>query len=504
MTEEQYRSLCAVCDRILLAPGTTVERVAIPGLHVIREHPVFLARYPDASGRSSKRLSTHARQLRTSAVWPRQVFRAMGSTGQLWHGPEELPRGVDFLLVSHLLNADHAGRSDDFYFAHLPDELAARGRSVVVALVNHTTESGASQVAKWTGGTAPRVVFARNLDLSVERALRGRLARESRQLRALAQAEKDPFARRVILRVASEALEGVAQVNLRLFRQVAGLAAELRPKAVVTTFEGHAYERLVFAAARGASPGLECIGYHHAVLFPLQHAIRRRVAGEYDPDRIVTAGASSRAQLELAPGLADTPISVLGSNRGGDLLPVPSGGTEGRHACLVLPEGLRPECHLLFEFSLACARALPQLPFIWRLHPLVSFESLASKNPKLRAPLPPNVTLSDGTLEGDVGRSAWVLYRGTTAVVKAVLGGTKPIYLTRKGEMPIDPLYGLQVWRERVSTVEEFVALTLEGVAPRRTGADGVGPGQELDQARAHCLSLFSRFDVTALLGADH
>jgi hypothetical protein len=45
VTEDQYKKLCEACDHILLAQGSTVERVAIQWLHVISEHPALLDNY---------------------------------------------------------------------------------------------------------------------------------------------------------------------------------------------------------------------------------------------------------------------------------------------------------------------------------------------------------------------------------------------------------------------------------------------------------------------------
>ena len=45
MNKNEYIKLCNSCDEILTSPMSTLERVAIPWLHVIREHPVFLQRY---------------------------------------------------------------------------------------------------------------------------------------------------------------------------------------------------------------------------------------------------------------------------------------------------------------------------------------------------------------------------------------------------------------------------------------------------------------------------
>jgi hypothetical protein len=208
---------------------------------------------------------------------------------------------------------------------------------------------------------------------------------------------------------------------------------------------------------------VRCIGYQHAALFRLQHAIRRNLAREYNPDHILTAGAISKAQLDRAPGLNGIPISILGSNRtlnGTETIRQHTSQADQAKlfenpACLVLPEGISSECHLLFEFSLDCAQACPEIQFIWRLHPIVMYESLVDQNRKLRS-LPRNIVLSQATLEEDIARCCWAIYRGTTAIVQAVAAGLRPIYLQLPGEMTIDPLYELSDWRRSVNTVVDF------------------------------------------------
>jgi len=208
---------------------------------------------------------------------------------------------------------------------------------------------------------------------------------------------------------------------------------------------------------------VRCIGYQHAALFRLQHAIRRNLAREYNPDHILTAGAISKAQLESAPGLQGISISVLGSNRTfkgatiNGVRPIHPDQVEqlDNSACLVIPEGIASECYLLFEFSLACAQKCSDIQFIWRLHPVVTFKSLLAQNPKLRN-LPRNIVLSQSTLEEDIARCRYALYRGTTAIVQAVAAGLRPIYLQLPDEMTIDPLYELKGWRTYVKTIEDF------------------------------------------------
>ena len=52
-----------------------------------------------------------------------------------------------------------------------------------------------------------------------------------------------------------------------------------------------------------------------------------------------------------------------------------------------------------------------------------------------------NIEISKNELDDDFKQNDYVLYRGTSAVIKAVAQGLLPIYLNNKKETTIDPLY---------------------------------------------------------------
>lgn len=507
MNEEQYRAVCAECDQVLLAPDSTLERVAIPWLHVIREHPVILANYVDlfepATGYRAI-VRKWWRGLRNRAGWLRQIGRSLRSNVQPWFGPKELPSEIDVLFVSHLLNKSQAGKADDFYFGELANEMVTRGHSAVIALINHSGHPAASLASQWKESSVPRVILSASLRFWEEVALHRRLKKESLRLRKLAKKEGPGLSRCVLARASEEGLANGSLTSLRRVTQISALAVRLQPKAIVVIHEGHAWERLAFAAARSVCPTVRCIGYQHAAIFRLQHAIRRNLAREYNPDQILTAGTVGKSQLESTPKLQGTPISVLGSNRtfngaaiNGERLMHPGQAEHSDNsAWLVLPEGLVSECYLLFEFSLACAQAFPEIQFIWRLHPVVAFKSLLAQNPKLRN-LPRNIVLSQLTLEEDIARCRYALYRGTTAIVQAVMAGLRPIYLQLPDEMTIDPLYDLKVWRTYVKTIEDFNCVI-------RSNHDRLLKDSEskFRFAERYCSDLFTSLNPSALESA--
>jgi hypothetical protein len=498
----QYLALCEACDRVLLAPDATIERVAVPWLHVIREHPVFLQNYADEVRGSGGAAARAKRALRRQAIQWRQLWRAARSDGLPWHTAGALPESVEVLFVSHLLNAEQAGQAEDFYFGTLAEELRERGRPAALALLNHSGQPSRDLASRWLRDAAPRVVLSESLDLTHERALHRRLLDESHRLDKLARGTARGIERSVWSRAAAEALSDAALATLRMSEQVGALVAKLRPSAIVVTHEGHAWERVVFAAARRSRPGIRCIGYQHAALFKLQHAVRRSLLGAYNPDRIVAAGKVGAAQLASAPRLAGVPVGVLGSGRAGKTGTVDSRATPATAArvakaatCLVLPEGISAECHLLFEFSLECARGCPEMRFVWRLHPILSFESLLARNAKLRN-RPPNVELSTRDFADDLAVTGWALYRGSTAVIQAVAERVRPVYVQVPGEMTVDPLYELEGFRERVTTAADFVRV-VRSARERVECDDGAA-----DAARAYCAAMYVPFNVDVLLEA--
>lgn len=466
MDEDQFRQLCEACDRILLADGSTPERVAIPWLHVIREHPVFLSNYVDIfrpiNGREAFRRRCW-RELRNRAGSLRQLYRALGTSGKHWFGPDEMPEQIDVLFVSHLINVSHAGQRDDFYFSALPNELARQGVKSLIALINHTDRSGAKLVEMWKESVVPRVILSASHSCTGEMHLNRRLKTESNRLKQLGNGEAEGPLRDILMRASEEALSVASKRTLRMATQLQELVARSKPKAIVVTYEGHAWERLAFAAARIANPTVACIGYQHSAIFRLQHAIRRNLARQYNPDLIFTAGTVAKRKLEKSPCLNNTMIAVLGSSRAVKRAPAGEKWSlssrihthSGLRACLVLPEGIASECHLMFDFSLRCARECPDIQFIWRLHPDVSFTLLAKQNKRLRD-LPRNVVLSRQDLAHDIERCRWALYRGTTAIVQASGAGLRPVYVQLPGEMSVDPLYEMDNWRIVVSTADDL------------------------------------------------
>lgn len=506
MDERKFKKLCQIADKILLENDKTVERIAVSWLHIVREHPVFLEKYQIVfSGNIIYRHIIYPCYiwLRNLGAWARQAFRAFKSKGKMWSSNGEFPCAVDVLLVSHLINERQAGNEEDFYYGTLPNQLLAEGLTVATALINYTDRTEEELAHQWASTEYPRFILSRSLGFLNDYGIFSRLTKEVFRINSLRKREADNTHRYACRLAAIEALSGGSMSALRIGYQIAELSSKIKPKILITTFEGHAWERVSFSCARKARPNIKCIGYQHAALSRLQHSMIRTISKEFDPDYILTAGSVSARQLKsrCQPSI---PVIVLGSSRNSVLADVDSNSIKMENdqknvSILVLPEGLISECEILLGFSLECAKLMPDVTFVWRLHPLITFNMLRKRMNHFGS-IPSNIVLSQEMLHSDISRCEWALYRGTTAILPAVVNGLRPIYLQLPNELTIDPLYEINEFRWVVKSYEELISII------RRDGMNANGKAKRSGQfLKEYCESFYSplRPEVIAKIISD-
>jgi len=448
VTETDYRKLCAACDEILFRSDLPEACRSISYLHIIREHPLFLGRYETlfSSGDKSEPASARIRSflgvlkflLRVSAM-PR---------------PPETGDRLDVLFVSHLLNPSQVDASEDFYFHDLPEVVQREGFSTEVLLINQTKAMTPERCPFLRGGVRTRILAPHRSFTDAWRDVRS-LARTRSALRRAAKHEFRPLQRRILDAAADTCLSGGTLADLGIAAQVGGIVGTRRPKMLVTTSEGHAWERQAYRSATRAHQGTVCAGYQHAAVFRLQHALRRPLGDGWDPQILFASGENAKQLIQSSPELRQLPIKVLGSRRGRPSISRSTFRTSHRPTCLVIPEGTLEECQILFDFSKRWALQDPALQFVWRLHPVLAEASVFQAD----SVPPPNVRISRSSLDEDISESHAVLYRGSTAVIRAATEGLLPIYVSQPDELSIDLLFDLGDERLDVSSVDEAQGL---------------------------------------------
>ena len=122
---------------------------------------------------------------------------------------------------------------------------------------------------------------------------------------------------------------------------------------------------------------------------------------------------------------------------------------------LMLSEGDLIECIPLTKFVLQLALKYTESKFIIRFHPITNINQVIQKCPLLRQNLP-NVELSKESLQDDLNRSFFAIYRGSTTIVKAIQNGLVPLYYNKENEITIDPLFEIQEEKTNLSSIQDL------------------------------------------------
>lgn len=507
MRATDLRIVAEACDRVLNSPDTPLESVAIPWLHVIYAHPIFLGAY----GRVASQLAGDGAAGRPITSYLLAAWRAM----RRWAGvARELARSAlrtattrteqkllgvacsrltqaDVLIVSWLLEPDHLERHDDFYFGPLQDMLTDLGASSLLVLRNQSLRPAAPMLpSAFRLGPAGRIMLPDTGCLASELRLVRQCRAGRRMLDEKAARSEDRRTRIVLKEAARHALSSPTMANLRLHDQIRRVCTYVRPRVVLTLYEGHAWERCVWHAARQADPTVLCAGYQHSTVWDHTHGLKRSLLpenGAYNPDFILTLGDVTRERLQADPRLAGACFLTLGTHRRPKTSMSSNAGpsVDGPRrlpVVVVLPDGTLSETEVLFTFACDCAKKLPNTRFVLRSHPVLSLARIAQRVPCIRQ-LPANVEFSrESHIATDFNRAGYCLYRGSSTVFHAILAAVKPFYVGLPDETKLDPLEGLSGWREYVNSPDEFVRGWIED-----QGRTEANVRQSWEQARAYC-----------------
>ncbi len=456
MDKKQYLELCEACDHLLLSPDVKIERIAISWLHVIRAHPMFLKNYENLFQNKIVSKNQLLLDLRIFLSTSLRLLKLFLKNSIWWTKSHQIEDKIDILFVSHLVSDSHSGQETDFYFGDLALKLLDSGVTSSFALINHTKKPVENFAGKWNESKIPRYILSDAIGFSHEVNFYIKSLLESRSLNKYSKSFGSELVKRVASRAAYEARLGGAIPSMRIGKQIGKLVRNLSPRFVITTYEGHAFERIIYAEARNINPNIYCFGYQHAAIFPLQHSLKRNLANRFNPDAILTSGLVAFEELKKVVDLKGIDFGILGSNRGFQIQKNPD-LSKNESTCLVLPEGEITECIILFKFSLACSKICPDMKFIWRLHPLVTFKEIEKEIEGLSV-LPENIKLSTCSIEDDINNSNFVLYRGTTAIIPAINSGLIPIYY-HTGEFIIDPIADNNDEKFYVKDINDFLLI---------------------------------------------
>ncbi len=418
---------------------------------IIRYHPEYFKDYELVFKKNFFLLFVSLKFLKFICLIILKLIKSIFKTQDYKYKKKDL---LDVVIISHFINKNHLSLDSDFYFGELPKKLSEDNIKINIVLNNHTNISPQIIEKKWLNSKVERNVFFHCLNFRDELGviINGFKIFFNTLLKTNTSGY---IIDRVRYLISVEAISPASLNAERLARQLEIFVKKTKPRVIIFTFEGHAWERLVIKKVKNLNIGVLCVGYVHTMAFPNQYASITSYQNEFMPDCIMVAGNETKNIFEK--NLSNSiPIRVLGSHK--KINTIQKFDKKKNIRILILPEGFKSETNLLFNFGLRLANQSRNMYIRIRLHPsminMIDYYTNLIKEKKIN-----NIKISTFTIGNDIRWSSHALYRGSTSIIEAVSAGVMPIYYNLKNELAIDPLFRKQDRSYYVSSVTDVILI---------------------------------------------
>ena len=176
--------------------------------------------------------------------------------------------------------------------------------------------------------------------------------KERKRLLSLIDKSSSILEKKIIYFAASQALSTSTFNNLIFSKKIEKIFYRLNPKSIITTFEGHSFERVLFATAKKTNSKINTIGYQSTLLSKYQNSIFLKLKDKFSPNEIWSSGKISHKILKKK--LSDKKIKNFGSDR---FMNIDKNYKKKIFnnkilKCLILPVGFYDSTYDLFLFSI--------------------------------------------------------------------------------------------------------------------------------------------------------
>lgn len=426
--EKDFRKICNVSKKFLKTNSNNLILVSVNEAHIIRPHPIFLKNYKILNENFFyiKLIGIFFKNiLKTSLNLLINIFRKKINNNF---------KKTDLIFVSHFLNESQikSKKQKDFYFSHFIKNIKSKN---ILILFNHLKKNYHSK---------DKYILNLNINFKDEIKIIIKMIYQLFKFNTRLMKNKNKFTKKFLFLVYANIISVNTLNNIRIFYQFMNIIKKVRPKKVIVTFEGHAFERNIFLAAKKINSDIETIGFHHSIPFKNQFAYTLNLKNNSNPDTIFASGKSSFRKFSMNKNFKK--VILTGSNRISksnlyvknriSKLKLPN-----LKYCLVIPEGIESEVDLLLNFCNNYLFKFDDIRFIIRLHPVLGYKIKKYQSLFDIKYINKKVFFSNNKNQyDDIKKCHIALYRGTSLIFDAIKNGLVPFYYSRKNEINFDPL----------------------------------------------------------------
>uniref|UniRef100_UPI00404B662B hypothetical protein n=1 Tax=Flavobacterium sp. TaxID=239 RepID=UPI00404B662B len=440
MNKKQFSSVEKFINEILNRANLSFVEVSNSLLHIHRYQNDYLERYM-GSFVENNTLIKKARKSRFRIPFPSFI--------KLHFNSKEISIVSDFdvVIISHFVSKPNKEPYSDFYFSQIIDSLLKLGYRVKVVYINEVEDS-TLQACNQLNDKLFYTSFEKNISAHIALYFLGAIFLQSLIYSFQSFFNRIPEKKR-LYRIIS-GMES-SWSNLCISYNVGRLVKKDKPKFLFTTFEGQAYERLIYYFCKRFDKDVIRIGYLHAAIFEYQFSVKRSLGSSYDPDLILTQGDFAARVLSHSYNSKQKIIKTVGSPR----LISYNYISDKEKAILFLPSGIFTEVIFFLDFSKKLCELLPTYKIYFRFHPSFDIRLLGMDFSIEKLPF--NFFISNSSLEADSNRCKFTLFRDSTAILNAVAQGSLPVHVRmEEEELFVNPIYGINDILPNITSPCEF------------------------------------------------
>ncbi len=231
--------------------------------------------------------------------------------------------------------------------------------------------------------------------------------------------------------------------------ELINILKKVNPRKIFMSFEGYSWERMLIYRIKKFNPEIKTYGYFFSIITRYQNSPFIKYGECFDFDYILTSGIPQKKKF-INHKFKKEKIIIIGKEFYKES--IFRKNMLNNKKCLILPESFKEEIFFMLDFVKKCSDKKLDIEFYIKLHPSMN-------NKKIKEKIFNYYGSNIKIISRENVNFRYALFRGTSAIVDYIKKGSQPLYLKKKNEPDLNPLYEISNEIKYITQPEDFKKL---------------------------------------------
>ncbi len=231
--------------------------------------------------------------------------------------------------------------------------------------------------------------------------------------------------------------------------ELMNIIKKVNPRKIFMSYEGYSWEKMLIYQIKKFNSEIKTYGYFFSIITKYQNSPFVKYGENFDFDYILTSGNPQKKKF-INRKFKKEKITLIGKEFYKEIKL--SKNILSNKKCLILPEAFKEEIFFMLDFVKNCSDEKLDIEFYIKLHPLMN-------NKKIKEKIFNYVGSKIKIINTENTNFRFTIFRGTSAIVDYIKKGSQPIYLKKKNEADLNPLYKISNEIKYIANSKDFEKL---------------------------------------------